>query len=98
MEINTTDLYEAAFYLTLGAEITAIEAFSVNRKATCRLYLSGNDIAEAQAKYFQGKASVNLFEFRRAYQQVASYITDAKKELKRKQAHEEAAPVEGGRT
>ena len=85
MEINTTDIYEAAFYLIKKAEIKAIEGFPVNSKIVCRIYMESPQISGLQALYFQGRAEVNLFEFRRAYQQISAYMNDARKKLKKHQ-------------
>jgi hypothetical protein len=80
--IVTADVYESCFYILNGCTLIVVEGIPVNGKINCQLKFTGENILEKQAEYFSGKASVNLFEFRRTYAQVCSWIQQAKKQLK----------------
>lgn len=81
-QIVTADVYESCFYILNGCTLEAVEGIPVNGKINCQLKFTGDNIIKIQAEYFSGKASVNLFEFRRTYSQVCSWIQQAKKQLK----------------
>ena len=86
--VSTTDLYEGAFYLLGGCELTGIEAQRVDGGITCRLTFRGVRLAEMQSEYFAGRAKVSLFPFRRAFGQVNALVYSAKKKAK-SQLHQE---------
>jgi hypothetical protein len=90
-QIVTADVYESCFYILRGCTLVVVEGIPVNGKINCRLKFTGEDILKIQAEYFSGKASVNLFEFRRTYSQVCSWIQQAKKQLKHQLQHAHAA-------
>lgn len=92
--IVTADVYESCFYIMNGCTLDAVEGIPVNGKINCQLKFTGDNIIEKQAEYFSGKAKVNLFEFRRTYSQVCSWIQQAKKQLKH-QLKQQAAPQGG---
>jgi hypothetical protein len=94
MTVETTDLYEASFYLCNGCTIETIQGMPVNNDVACKFIIAGSKITDLQLLYFQGKASINLFMFRRAYSQVNSYIKQAKKRLK-KELQEQNASRQG---
>jgi hypothetical protein len=79
--VTTTDLYEATYYFLSGCELTEIAGTKVNGKVTCELTFSKPNISELQLNYLQGKASVNVFQFRRAYGQIHSWVLKAKKDF-----------------
>ena len=81
--ISTSDTYESCFYLLAGCSLVAVEGFPRNGRITCSLKFTGTNILSKQAEYFSGKAVVDLFEFRRTYQQVCAWIKEAKKEVNR---------------
>ena len=81
-QIVTGDVYESCFYILRGCTLVVVEGIPVNGKINCQLKFTGNNILKIQAEYFSGKASVNLFEFRRTYSQVCSWIQQARKQLK----------------
>ena len=88
MEISTvqvTDLYECCYFYLNGAEITAITCEQVNGKLTCKVTFSGTNLAELQYKYYSNECVVNLYNFRRAFQQMTSYLNEAKKKYKQQQ-------------
>ena len=93
--ITTTDLYESTYYLLTGCELEAIEGVRVNGKITCRLSFRSPKIPHLQMEYFQGRAAVNLFQFRRAYGQVNALVRSAKKKAKA-QLSRRPLPQEGG--
>jgi hypothetical protein len=101
-KVSTTDLYESCFYLLNACTIEAIEGIPVNGEITCKLFFSGERIAELQADYFRGTATVNLFHFRRTYNQINAHVQQARKKLKAElreqqlQNHKQPAE-EGGR-
>ena len=72
--ISTTDLYEGTYYLLSGCELVAIEALRVNGSITCRLSFDGECLQRLQLEYFNGKAQVALFEFRRAFGQINALV------------------------
>ncbi len=76
--VSTTDFYEACYYLLKGCQITTIACEKVNNKPTCTFFFEGENLPAHQITYFQGKAEVNLLEFRRAYGQINSYTHHAK--------------------
>jgi hypothetical protein len=81
-QVQTTDLYESCLFLLNGCTLEAIEGIPVNGDITCKLTFSGARITELQADYFRGTAQVNLFHFRRTYNQISSHVLQAKKKLK----------------
>lgn len=89
MEIVTCDLYEGTYYLLGCCELEAIEGVKVNGVLTCRLTFSGENLNQLQLSYLQGQASANLFQFRRAYSQLAALVQKAKKKF-RNQLKQEA--------
>lgn len=80
--VSTGDIYECVYYVLGGCDLLAIEGVLVNGKVSCTLSFKGEDIARLQVEYFQGKATVNLFDFRRTYSQVNAWIAGARKQLK----------------
>ena len=83
--IIVTDLYEGAYYWLNKTEITSITCEKVNGKVTCKLTFSGPRIAELQYNFFKNNCLVNLYDFRRAYTQLNSYVFDAKRKYKQEQ-------------
>ena len=81
-KITTGDIYESVYYVLNGCELNSIEGILVNGKISCQLKFTGPQITQLQLEYFQGKAKVNLFDFRQTYSQVNSWIVNAKKQIK----------------
>jgi hypothetical protein len=99
-KVSTIDLYESCYYLLNSCTLEAIEGIPVNGEITCKLYFNGERITDLQADYFRGTAWVNLFEFRRAYNQINSHVQQTKKKVRAElrqqlQDHKQAAG-EGG--
>ncbi len=80
--VQTTDLYEASYYLLNGCFIDTIQCLPVNGKNLSQFSFEGPDLTKLQLSWFQGNAEVNLLEFRRAYSQINSFSYDAKKKWK----------------
>jgi len=78
----TTDLYEATYYYLNGCELVEITGERVNGRITCELTFGKPDISNLQLTYLRGRAEVNVFQFRRAYGQITSWVARAKKEFK----------------
>ncbi|MCD6122957.1 MAG: hypothetical protein J7K04_14060 [Spirochaetales bacterium] len=93
--ITTSDFYEAAYYLLNHYSINTIQCLLVNGKVTCQFIFEGENPGPVQLSYFQGKAEVNLLQFRRAYGQVNSYAYEAKKKWKQQQRQEICPPKKG---
>ena len=88
-QVTTTDLYECAFYLLKCCELVGIEGMRVNGSIICRLTFTGENIEHLQLEYFNGKAVVPLFPFRRAFGQINALVYSAKKKA-RNQMRQEA--------
>ena len=86
--ISTQDMYEAAYYLTLGGNVESIEIVKENKKEICQFIVSGENLHQHQLDYFNAKGIVNLFDFRRCYLRLHSLIGSAKKEAKLKDREE----------
>jgi hypothetical protein len=96
-QVTTADVYESCFYILRGCSLESVEGIPVNGRINCQLTFSGVNILRLQAEYFSGKASVNLFEFRRTYQQVNAWIQQARRQLKHQMQHpEDLQAREGG--
>ena len=79
--IVTGDVYESCFYILCGCTLVTVQGTPVNGKISCQLKFTGPDILKKQAEYFSGKECVNLFEFRRTYQQVCAWIQQTKRKI-----------------
>ncbi|MCG8570532.1 MAG: hypothetical protein MJB14_10370 [Spirochaetes bacterium] len=83
--VKLSNLYEACFYLTHGAVIDSVEIVKENKRQLAYLTLS-NVLTSCQAEYLNGRAMVNLFDFRRFYQHIQSHISVAKAKAKKEAA------------
>jgi hypothetical protein len=77
--VGVTDLYQACWLLLKGCELTGIECIPTGGALSCRLSFAGSNLEELQEEYFQKRSCVNLWAFRSAYNQVNSYVHQAKK-------------------
>ena len=82
--ITTQDIYESAYFLTLGAQVESVEVMTENNKFVCKFTFTGDNLLQAQNEYFNAKATVNLWDFRRCFNRINSLIGSAKKESKQK--------------
>jgi len=92
-QIITSDMYEVAYYLTLGFTIENIELINENKNLICNFTVTGENINSARIDYFNAKAFVNLLDFRRAYQRVSTLGISVKKEAK-KQASNKSGGIQ----
>jgi hypothetical protein len=90
-EVSTEDIYESAFMLTKGAAIINVSVLQENNKPICRFTFSGESLLQAQNDYYNAKAVVNLWEFRRCFNRINSLIGTARKEYR-----EQKASLQGG--
>ena len=84
--VKTQDIYEGAYLLTLDANILNVEVFPENKRLVCRFTFTGTDLLTAQNKYYNGKAEVNVWEFRRCFSRINALIGTARKEYNQKDA------------
>jgi len=78
--VSTQDIYESAYFLTIGANVENVEVIKENNKLICRFCFSGVNLLQAQNDYFNARAVVNLMDFRRCFMRINSLIGTAKKE------------------
>jgi hypothetical protein len=77
--VEVTDLYQASWLILSGCQLTGIQCIPMSGSLGCLMVFTGPRIYEMQEEYFEKRASVNLWAFRSAYNQVNSYIHQAKK-------------------
>ena len=65
--LDTTDMYEAGYYVCLGYAPSRVEVMKGERKSIGKFTFSGEGLSQAQIDYFNGQAIVNLLKFRRSY-------------------------------
>lgn len=92
-EVSTEDIYESAFMLTNGASIINIEVLQENSKSICRFTFSGENLLQLQNDYYNAKAVVNLWEFRRCFNRINSLIGTARKEYREKIASQQGGSL-----
>ena len=83
-KVSTQDIYESAYLLTLGANVECVEALTENNKLVCKFTFSGANLLQAQNEYYNSRATVNLWDFRRCFNRINALIGTAKKEAKQK--------------
>lgn len=86
--VSTKDIYECAFMLTQGAEVEKVEVQPENSILICLFTFSGENLMQAQNDYYNGRANVNLWEFRRCYTRINSLIGTARKGYNTKKVDE----------
>jgi hypothetical protein len=97
--VTTTDLYESVYYYLNSCELIEITGVKVNGKIACELTFARPNIGSLQVAYLQGKAEVNLLEFRRAFGQINAWVHTAKKKFKNRlknEAPKRTQALEGG--
>lgn len=91
-KVITSDIYEASYYLTLGAVIIEAELIEENKKKICIFTLSAETLTKAQGEYFNCTAIVNLWDFRRCLTRINSLVGSLKANDKKKsQLNKEAS-------
>lgn len=88
--VEVTDLYQASWLLLSGCQLSGIQCIPMSGTLSCLMNFVGPRIYELQEQYFDKKASVNLWAFRTAYNQVNSYIHQAKKSYEQAKRRETA--------
>jgi len=80
-QVEVMDLYLACYYVLRGCEVAAVKCTPTGRDYRCSVVVRGGFglVHEIQDEYFSHRASVNLWDFRDAYNQVNGCIRQAKK-------------------
>jgi hypothetical protein len=88
--LQTTDMYEAGYYVCLGYPVLKVEVMKEEKKVIGKFTFSGEGLTQAQIDYFNGQAVVNLLKFRRSYIHLNSIMGAARRDarLETKQAPE----------
>ena len=81
--IRTSDLYEAAYYLSEGFPPESISCRRLNATILCDFHFSRSGLDERQQAFLTNKAHVNLLLFRRSYGEIHSYAANAKRDYKK---------------
>ena len=76
---TTADIHQAAFFILNGAKLIEITPTTVNGKIICELTLARENITELQLAYLQGRANVNLLDFRRVFGHLCAWLHNEKK-------------------
>ena len=90
-KITTSDTFEAAFYL--GHRSYNIRRRAYRRKQKENLYISAlpeKTSLKAQQEYFNSKAYVNIWDFRRCLTRINSLVGSVKANEKKKASKQEA--------
>ena len=81
-EQYVTDLYQASYFLMNGCEITGVQCIPTGGALSCRIGFRGEDLGTLTTRWFEKRAAVNLWAFRSAYNQINSYVHQAKRSYK----------------
>jgi hypothetical protein len=92
---QVTDLYQASFLLVNGCTIEGIECIPMGGNVGCRIAFSGEGLDELTQAWFDKQAAANLWAFRSAYNQINSWMSQAKKAYDH--AQRRAKSLDGGR-
>jgi len=82
-KVITSDIYEAGYYLTLGALIEKAELIEENKRKICVFTITGV-LLNAQSEYLNCNALVNLWDFRRCLTRINSLVGSVKANDKKK--------------
>jgi hypothetical protein len=80
--LETSDYYEAGYYICLGFTVHKVELVKEARKPAGKFTFTGEGLTQAQIDYFNGLAVVNLLSFRRAYIHLNALLGSVKREAK----------------
>ncbi len=88
MEIRTSDLYEAAYYLTQGVtsspdHLPGPWTGNATRDIICDFFFDGENIPHLQGQFLRSEADVNLALFRRCYGEINNYANNAKRDYRK---------------
>lgn len=76
----TRDLYEAVWYYLNGCRIETIQCLEVAaKKPQCFFTFHGANVTALQLAYVRQEATVNVWQFRKAYAELTDLVADAKK-------------------
>ena len=84
-QTTVTDMYQATWFLINGCELKSVECIPLGGQLACRLTFAGDKLEILQEKYFTREAACNLFSFRQGYNQINSFVHQAKKSFNQKQ-------------
>ena len=79
--VKTSDIWESALYISLGATLTGIEPAFSNGRVSCQLIIEGENLAALQKQYFAGTMEARIFEFRRVLGYLHSTVNKSKKKF-----------------
>jgi hypothetical protein len=82
--LETSDYYEAGYYICLGFTVQKAELVKEARKPVGKFTFTGEGLTQAQIDYFNGQAVVNLLSFRRAYIHLIALLGNVKREVRLK--------------
>jgi len=77
--LDVTDLYQASYLLLSGCELTGVECIPTGTSISCRISFRGERVEELTQSWWDKQAEVNLWDFRSSYNQINSYVHQAKK-------------------
>lgn len=77
--IETSDSYHASYLMVNGAQVDGVECIPMAGGVSCKLIFSGPAVLERTEEFFKKEACVNLHAFRQAYNQVQSFIQQARR-------------------
>ena len=87
MDIRTSDLYEAAYYLTEGITPHQITCRTLEKdmrkELLCDFFFQSDEIGNLQGHFLRSEAAVNLALFRRCFAEVSNYANNAKRDYKK---------------
>jgi len=92
---TVTDMYQATWFLINGCELKEVECIPLGGQLACRLTFSGEKLPHLQEQYFTREAACNLFLFRQGYNQINSFVHQAKKSFNQKQRELKTTAREG---
>jgi hypothetical protein len=81
-EHYVTDLYQASYFLMNGCELIGVECIPTGGVLCCRIGFRGEGLGKLSAQWFEKRAVANLWVFRNAYNQINSYVHQAKRNYK----------------
>jgi hypothetical protein len=77
--LEVSDLYQASWLLLNSCELSKVQCIPTGGSVSCLLQFSGTNLIELMDTWFTKQAVVNLWAFRTAYNQINSYVHQAKK-------------------
>jgi hypothetical protein len=81
--LEVTDLYLASYLLLKGCRLVKVECVPTGGAVSCALTFSHPGLPAYEDAFHAQSATVNLIQFRSAYNQVNGYVHQAKKSFDR---------------